>query len=363
MKTNNLTDIPTPALVLDLDGMESNIRRMADYFIQLRESGRNVGLRPHVKTHRCPGIARKQIEAGGTVGGVTCSKLSEAEVMVAGGISDVLIANQIAGRQRIGKLIDLGRKADVAVAVDNAQNIRDLAAAASADGRVLGVLVEIDVGLGRCGVRSIEDAVVLARLVRSLKGVEFRGLQGYEGHLVNVADRGEREAAVACDAAVLLAARKELASVGIDVPLISGGGTGTYDITSRIDGINEIQYVFMDTNYRKVLREFDCALFLLTTVVSVPEKGLIITDSGLKSLATDQGALPQPVGFAAKPLVCHEEHTLIRSQESGRFKIGDRIRLIVGHACTTVNLHDYYYCVRGDKVQDVWAIEARGKCQ
>jgi len=269
-------DVDTPVLLLDLDIMEQNIASMADL---VRRTP--VALRPHAKTHKTPIIAHKQLGAGAI--DITCAKLGEAEVMVAGGVRDVLIANQIVGRQKIDRLVRLARHADLMVAVDDARNVNALSQAAQAAGASLRVLVEVNVGMHRCGVEPGQPALDLAQTVDQAPHLTFAGLMGYEGHLVFVPSLEERVQRVRNDLHALIDTVEFVESNGLPVKIVSSGGTGTAMITSTLPQITEIQagsYVFMDGRYQTVEGlEFVCALSMLTTVVSRPAPDRIIIDA------------------------------------------------------------------------------------
>lgn len=352
-------EIDTPALVIDLDIMEANIAKMASYF-----AGRKSNIRPHFKTHKCPNIAHKQLQAGAA--GITCAKVEEAEALVNGGVlRNILIANQIVAKPKIAKLMGLNRHAEVMVCVDDPQNVADLSDAAQVFGVELGVLVEVNVGMNRCGVDTATEALELAKKVERAKGLKFMGLQGYEGHVVMVPDFDERKAAVHRDMQRLLDAREMIEKAGLRVSVVDGAGTGTYNITGEIPGVDEIQagsYLFVDANYLKVLKDFQPSLTVLTTVMRRPYNGRAVTDSGMKAVSNDQ-AMPQPLdleGVKVKRLA--EEHALLELENPRRdLKLGDKIDLIPGHVCTTVNLHDRYYGVRNGKVEVIWPVTGRGK--
>jgi D-serine deaminase-like pyridoxal phosphate-dependent protein len=351
------SEIDTPALLIDLEAMDQNIGRMAEYF-----KNRSASLRPHAKTHKCPIIAHKQIAAGAK--GITCAKLGEAEAMAQGGIGDILIANQIIGKEKIARLAALARHADMIVAVDEVSNLADLSEAAQAFGSTIGVVVDVDVGMGRCGVRNTQAALALARAAMKSKNIKFRGLMGYEGHCVFIQDRKERIEKCHLANAILVETAAAIRRDGIDVEIVSGGGTGTYDITGDYPGITEVEagsYVFVDARYIGVLDSFKPALSVLATVISRPEKNLIITDAGHKSLTTEFG-MPLIKGLhGAELFSLSEEHGKIRLAGESDLKPGDKIEFIPSHGCTTINLHDQYYGVRGDRLETVWEIAARGK--
>ncbi len=352
------SEIDTPALIIDLDAMERNIRRMADYF-----ADRPAKLRPHTKTHKCPIVAHKQIAAGAR--GITCAKLGEAEVMASSGIKDILIANQIIGKEKIARLAALARHADVIVAVDDPANARDLSDAARVFGSEIGVVVEVDVGMGRCGTRTTGQTVSLARLLDSLEGLGFRGLMGYEGHCVFIQDRKDQVEKCHLANSMLVEAAEAVRRAGIEVEIVSGGGTGTYDITGSYPGVTEVEagsYVFMDTRYLGVIGGFEPALTVLATVISRPGKDVVITDAGMKTVTQEFG-LPALKGVQGAELVkLSEEHGQIQlTGEAANLKPGDKVEFIPSHGCTTINLHDAYFAIRGDRLEAVWEIAARGK--
>lgn len=354
------SEIDTPALLVDLNALEANVATMADF---CRQTG--VAVRPHIKTHKTPAIARMQLDAGAI--GLTCAKLGEAEVMVdEADARDVLIANQIVGPTKIARLVRLAHKADLMVAVDDATNVAQLGAAARAGGVALRVLVEVDVGRERCGVLPGEPTLALAHRVAETEGLCFAGLMGYEGHLVTLPDEAERADKVRAAFAPLIETKRRLEADGLLVGIVSGAGTGTYALTGRISGVTEIQagsYVLMDRSYSQVEGlPFRQALTLLTTVISRPAPDRAVVDAGRKSITVDLG-LPQPTTWPELEVVSlSEEHGILRLAKPGQEpKIGDKLELVPSHVCTTVNLHDVFYALRGDTVEAVWPIAARGK--
>ena len=256
-----LADLDTPALCIDVDLFDANLKRMAEFF-----NGRAAKLRPHFKNNKCSQIALRQLEAGWTVG-MTCAKLGEAEVLAAAGCGDILIANQIIGPAKIARLVEVARKTvTMRVAVDQFENAAAIAAAAVRAGVTIGLLVEVDIGMGRCGVAPGRAALDLARRIVDLKGVRFDGLQAYEGHLVAVADREERRRRVREDMAKAIETRRIIEGDGLKVAIISGGSTSTYDATGTIEGVNEVQagtYPTMDHMYVKLSPEFAISLSIL----------------------------------------------------------------------------------------------------
>jgi D-serine deaminase-like pyridoxal phosphate-dependent protein len=303
-------------------------------------------------------LAHRQLKAGAAAG-ITCAKLSEAEALVAGGIADVLIANQVVGNSKCRRLAELNRRAVVRSAVDSAQNVRDLSDAAREAGVTIGLLVEVDIGMNRCGVPAGEPTFDLARQVHESKGLRFDGLQGYEGHLVQMPDAAERARRTAECIGRLVALRPELEKRGLPCAIISGGGTGTYDMTGNIEGMNEVQagsYALMDKRYKEIRPEFRNAMSVLATVISA-QPDHVVCDVGLKGVGSDFG-VPAVLGHPeaeVRPLA--EEHASVKNVHA---EIGDRLRLIPSHGCTTSNLHRRMIVVRGDVIEDVWPIEGSG---
>ena len=354
-------EIDTPALLIDLDVFEANIRTMADFFNTV-----NAELRPHAKTHKTPIIAHKQLEAGAI--GITCAKLGEAEAMVHSGIRDVLIANQVVGSQKIARLINLAKNSEIMVAVDDADNVDQLSAATEAKGATLRLLIEVSTGMGRCGTAPGEPTLTLAQHILKSKGLKFEGLMGYEGHTVARPDLIERKVETGKAVELLIDTKHFLEENGVEVGIMSGGGTGTYAITGSYPEMTEIQagsYVFMDSTYHNVEGvgdRFQCSLTLLTTVVSRPEPTRVIVDSGMKVLAKEFG-IPQPLAEGLEMRGLSEEHGTMDAEPSVDLKPGDKLEILPSHCCTTVNLHDRYYGVRNGIVESVWEIAARGKSQ
>jgi D-serine deaminase-like pyridoxal phosphate-dependent protein len=356
-----IEELDTPALLLDLDALERNIARMAAFF-----AGKPATVRPHAKTHKCPQIALLQVEAGAI--GITCAKVSEAEVMAAAGVSDILIANQVTGATKIERLTDLAGKCDLMVAVDDPANVQQLAGACATKGVRLRVLVEVDVGMGRCGTKPGRPALSLARQVAAASALQFEGLMGYEGHLVLVDDPTDRAKRVHEAFEPLAETLALLERNGLSAQIVSGAGTGTYDITGALPFVTEVQagsYVFMDSTYGKIRAEFEPSLSLLSTIVSRPVPERIVTDAGIKSLTREFG-WPVPLdGVRLAMRYLSEEHGVLDLAPDGQFdgQPGDKIRFQPSHCCTTVNLHDWFYVVRDGKVVDIWAVAARGCSQ
>jgi len=356
-----LTDVDTPALVLDLDAFEDNLQTMRN---AVRGSGSR--LRPHAKSHKCPEIARRQLAAGAV--GICCQKVSEAEAFVDAGIRDILIANEVVGAAKVRRVAQLARRARIAVCVDDPRNVSELSAAADALGVVIDVLVEIDVGANRCGVAPGEPAVQLVRAVKAAPYLHFAGLHAYHGPAQHVRDPRERQSAIEQAAQLVRGTRDALARYNIACETITGAGTGTFlfEATSRI--YNEIQpgsYIFMDADYAKNdwtgFPRFRQSLHVLTTVMSTTASGRVVVDAGLKASSVDSG-MPQVAGWPGLDYMRpSDEHGVVNVAPGAKAPaLGERLRLVPGHCDPTVNLYDHIVAARGDRVEAVWQISARG---
>ncbi|MEO8678965.1 MAG: DSD1 family PLP-dependent enzyme [Vicinamibacterales bacterium] len=359
-------EIPTPALLLDLDAFESNIARMAGH---LRE--RKRGFRPHGKTHKCPQVAQALIKAGAV--GICAARLSEAEVFADHGIRGLLITTAVVGAPKIARAIELAARApDTMFCVDNEQNLRDLNDAA----RVRGITVHLAVDLffGRTGIPPGAPALDLVRTIASLSNVAFAGLQSYDGAAAHTAPFDARAARTRGTMAQAIETRRLIENDGIACPMVTGGSTGTYRVDSEIEGMTELQpgsFVFMDMEYGQIggpngteYRDFKNALTVVTTVVSRPS-AFAVVDGGFKAFSTDRPFTPQPVGLAgARYEWAGDEHgRLFLADGAGGVKVGDRIEFIPPHCDPTVNLYDHIHALRGDRLEAVWPIAARGKSQ
>jgi D-serine deaminase-like pyridoxal phosphate-dependent protein len=353
-----LHEIPTPALVVDVNAMERNVRRMAEFFA---DSACKV--RPHFKAHKTPAIARRQLAAGSCTG-LTCATVGEAEVVVAERLTDdILIANQVLGPGKAARVAKLAARADVKVAVDSEAGLEDLAQAARAEGTEVGVVVDVNVGLPRCGIAPRQPALELAKQVEAAEGVRLCGLMGYEGHVVGIEDRGEREARAAKAMGRLLETAEMVRAAGLPCDIVSAGGTGTYDITGRMEGITEIQagsYVLMDTAYAKLDIPFELAFSVLGTVLSRPRPELCAADNGHKACSMDHGNPAVKGVEGASVMFLSDEHASITLPAESTVAVGDRIELWPSHIDPTINLHDVLYAIDGDEVVEVWPVAARG---
>jgi len=360
-------DIQTPCLVLDLDALERNIKKMGDY---AKDHG--MRHRVHGKMHKSVDVAKLQESLGGAVG-VCCQKVSEAEVFARGGIKDILVSNQVRDPQKIDRLARLPKYGcRTIVCVDDLDNVADLSAAAKKHGTELEVFVEIDCGAGRCGVSTTQDVVAIARAVDAADNLKFSGIQAYQGAMQHMDKYEDRKAKLDIAIDMVKDAVQGLRSVGLEPELVSGGGTGSYYFESTSGVYNELQcgsYAFMDADYGRILDqngkrvdqgEWENAMFILTQVMSHTKADKAICDAGLKAQSIDSG-LPVVYGRTdVKYIKCSDEHGVIEDP-SGVLKIGEKLKLVPGHGDPTANVHDWYVGVRGGKVESVWPVSARGK--
>jgi len=346
-------EIDTPALLVDLNEMESNLRQMAAFF-----ADKQVKLRPHFKNHKSPILARKQLEAGAI--GLTCATLREAEILADSGIRDILIANEIAGERELNQFVELSRRADVIVALDNETVAAEMAAVSRAQGIPLSVVVDLNVGLNRCGIQPGEPALNLAKKAVQL-GLKFRGVMGYEGHLQAFPQSEERDKVVRQVCQSLTDSRRLIENAGIPVEIVSTGGTGTYMIGGQYPGITDIQagsYLLMDTIYTNRGSTFSRSLTILATVISRPDQNRAVVDCGLKVLSGERGlsTVKDMEGVQLKAL--HAVHGLLETQNPDeRLQPGRKIELWVHYSDATVNLHDRMYGVRNGDVEEIIRIE------
>jgi D-serine deaminase-like pyridoxal phosphate-dependent protein len=352
----HVRDIPTPALVLDVAALERNIGRMAAFF-----APGACRLRPHFKAHKTPEIARRQLAAGSCVG-LTCATVSEAEV-AAEFCDDVLIANEPIGPGKCDRVARLAGRIRTTIAVDSTAGLEQISSAADRAGVTVGVLIDLNVGQTRCGVLPGVDAVALAGKAAATPGVDLRGVMGYEGHVVSLPDRAEREARTREAMAGLVETAALVRAAGLSCAIVSAGGTGTYDISGRIDGITEIQagsYALMDSDYGRLDVPFEQAFWALGTIVSRPDPRRCVADCGHKSMTKDHG-LPTVRGVDGASVVSlNDEHATIMIPAESPIAIGDRVFLRPSHTDPTINLHDVLYALDGEKVVGVWPIAARG---
>jgi D-serine deaminase-like pyridoxal phosphate-dependent protein len=345
---DRLEDVDTPALILDLDAFEKNLATLNDGV-----KGR-VRVRPHAKTHKCPDVAKRQIALGAV--GMCCQKVSEAEAMVEGGVADVLVSNEVVGAKKLERLAALSRRAKVGVCVDNAENVAQL----KGD---LDVYIELEVGMRRCGVEPGEAVVALAKEIA--KCHRFAGLQAYHGRAQHMRSMEERHAAIETAAQHVFHTKKLLEKNKIACPIVTGAGSGTYMLEVEAGAWDEIQpgsYAFMDADYAKnewaaPLPRFEHSLFVLATVMSrAPDRAIV--DAGLKASSIDSGMPGVWQRDGLRYTKASDEHGWI---EGGPLPaLGEKLQLVPGHCDPTINLYDWYVCVRRGVVEALWPITARG---
>ena len=360
-------DIQTPCLVLDLDALERNIKKMGDY---ARAHG--MRHRVHGKMHKSVDVAKLQGKLGGAVG-VCCQKVSEAEVFARGGIKDVLVSNQVRDPLKIDRLAripELGSR--TIVCVDDLANVADLSAAVQKHGTELECFIEIDCGAGRCGVTTTDAVVEIARAIEAAPGLKFTGIQAYQGAMQHLDSYDDRKAKLDVAIAMVKDAVEGLKAAGLKPKFVSGGGTGSYYFETDSGVYNELQcgsYAFMDADYGRILDksgnridqgEWENSLFILTSIMSHAKGDKAICDAGLKAQSVDSG-LPFIYGRDdVEYIKCSDEHGIIDDPD-GVLKVNDKLKLIPGHCDPTCNVHDWYVGVRGGKVESLWPISARGK--
>ena len=362
-----VSDLETPALLIDLDIMERNLRRVADY-----SRSHGLGLRPHTKTHKIPALGRRQLELGAS--GLTVAKVSEAEVMLRADPPDLLIAYPIVGRRKLERLMAVASKTRVTVAVDSLVAAGGLSDAASQTQVSVGVLAEVDAGLGRVGVAPGEELLRLAEEIERLPGLAFEGITFYPGHIKHLDENGLR---TLDDLGSLIRSMiGDFQKAGIPLRIVSGGSTPTLFHSHRLAGLSEIRpgtYIFNDRNtvVSGACSFEDCAASILSTVVSTAQQGRMILDGGSKTFSSDRLAGASEVSFGliaeapgAVLYQLNEEHGFVDLRKAGRkFSVGDRVHVIPNHVCVAVNLHECAYGIRGDDVEEAWKVEGRGKLQ
>ncbi len=354
--------LDTPILCIDLDVMESNIEKMARY---CREHG--VDWRPHSKCHKTPAIAMRQIEAGAI--GTTCPKTSEAEVMAQGGVRDILIANMVVGERKLERIAAMRRWADPIVACDHYAQVEPLAAVCRRRGVTVRVLIEVNIGLDRVGIRPGSDTLALAQAIDKLEGVELAGIMGYEGHLLTISDLVEKEEKIRSAMKVLVGCAESIRAAGIACDIVSAGGTGSFHITAQCPGITELQAgggIFMDPFYRNTcqVKDLEYALTVLATVVSRPQLDRAVLDCGRKTMNPDIH-MPVLAGeHDAEVVRLSAEHCELKlGTKSQGLQIGDKVELVVGYGDFTTVLHDEFFGFRKNQLETVWPILGRGKLQ
>ena len=361
-------EIQTPCLVVDLDALENNIRKMGEF-----AKAHNIRHRVHGKMHKSVDVAKLQERLGGACG-VCCQKVSEAEVFARGGIKDVMVSNQVRDPLKIDRLAQIPKLGARAICcVDDIENIPDLSAAAVRHGTQIECVVEIDCGAGRCGVTTTPEVVAIANAIEAAKGLRFAGLQAYQGAMQHMDQYDDRKAKIDVAVAMVADAMQGLKAEGLECDIVGGGGTGSYYFEGSSGVYNELQcgsYAFMDADYGRILDkdgnridqgEWENALFILTSVMSHAKADKAICDAGLKAQSVDSG-LPFIFGRDDVEYVkCSDEHGVIADPD-GVLKVNDKLKLVPGHCDPTCNVHDFYVGVRNGKVETVWPVSARGRC-
>jgi 3-hydroxy-D-aspartate aldolase len=354
-----IDEVDTPALLIDLDAFEGNLDRMAAL---AREAG--VKLRPHAKTHKSPVIARLQMARGAV--GQCVQKVAEAEILAWGGVGDILVSNEVAGSRKLARFAALSRISTAAICVDSEAGVAALEAAAEDAGLRLTALIEIDVGMDRCGIPPGPAVIALAQRIAASRWLRFGGLQAYQGGAQHQRTPDQRRASIAHAVAVAGETVADLNDVGLNCPIVGGAGTGTFALEAASGVYTELQvgsYVFMDADYARNEQAppFAQSLFVLTTVMSAPRRDLAVVDAGLKALAFDSG----PPVVWNRPGVTYagasDEHgKLVVSEGAEPPRFGERLRLQPGHCDPTVDRYDWYVGCRGDRVECLWPVAARG---
>jgi D-serine deaminase-like pyridoxal phosphate-dependent protein len=365
----HISELDTPAVLIDLDRMERNIRRAQEH------CGRHgKAMRPHIKTHKIPQIARMQVEAGAV--GITCAKLGEVEVMVGAGLREILLAYPIVGEAKLRRLVRVAQEANLTVAFDSLEVAQGISEAVGrygeGSGREIGALVEIDTGMGRCGIAPGPEMVALCRRVADLPGLRFRGLMTYQGWVTGTAE--ERAAKLQTEDERLKRILGDLAEAGLETPVVSGGSTPTLFQSHLVEPITENRagtYVFNDVNTVSTgaVTLDDCAMRIAVTVVSTAVPGQIIIDGGSKTFTSDRSAGPGEVthGYVVEDpelrfVKMNEEHGYVKRDRSTKsYRIGDRLHVIPNHVCVAMNMHEEVYGHRNGEVVETWPVAARGK--
>ena len=360
----HISELDTPAIVIDLDIMERNLRRMAEYTKQ-----HGLRLRPHTKTHKIPALGARQLALGAV--GLTVAKVSEAEVMIESGVSDLLIAYPVIGSAKMARVVEVAKKVRLTISVDSLEAARWISDAAARAGVTIHLLAEMDMGLGRVGVKPGADAVALAGAISKLPGVDLEGLAFYPGHIKNWAADGAAKMAAMSEA--VSSTLELLKKAGLEARVVSGGSTPTEWHAHEVKGMNEVRpgtYIFNDRNtiLCGACGVEDCAATILATVVSTSVDGQFIIDGGSKTFSSDKSAEPghgivmqaREANFARM----NEEHGYVELADArSRFKVGDRVNVLPNHVCVAMNLHEQVYGVRGETVERMWPVAARGKLQ
>ena len=347
-------ELITPALVLDIDAAQRNIDRMAS---ELKQMGAAT-IRPHYKTHKSPDLARRQLQAG--AGGLSMATVWEAAILAAAEMDDLFVVNTVAHPAKLRVLAELAREHRVLVAVDEADNAASASAAAVTAGSTLGIMVEVDTGMDRCGTDSAADCLTVAREVMDLPGLRFEGITGYEGHCSMTPDHDLRHERQQAAMKFFTDVARQLEADGIPCPIRSAGGIATWNWTAAYPGLTEIQagtYVVMDNFHGRMVPGFEHSLTIAATVIS-RQSGKVIVDAGNKSVADPADVTM--VGHDHPVLRFDEEHGIFDAADGSQLRVGDPVRLVPGYSPSTVNWYDAYHVVQDDIVVDIWPVIPRG---
>ncbi len=350
-------ELETPCFIVELDALESNYRVVSDTY---RDTV--CKMRQHTKNIKSPFLAKMQMEIGGSNGGVCTAKVAEAEIMVEGGITDILIPNQVVTHDKLDRVCALARHGDIKLCVDSVENVRTISDVATRNGVEIGILIEVDTSMGRAGVRSPEGGVAIAEAARDLPGVAFRGVMSHQnvGEAFSKEDRYLRgqETIDIC-----LEVKDAVEAAGIPVEIVSSGETFCYDVAAQIPGVTEVEggsYALMSTGYG-YMTEFQIAGKVLGTVLSTPRPGVVIGDVGMRSIAAPAGVLPTVDGLDGVEVESiHDDHIVLRTNGDSPLRVGDKFKLLPAHQDMLVNRWDQYVAVRDGAVEDVWDIPGRG---
>ncbi len=353
----SVTDLETPCFIVEVDALENNFRVVADTY---RDTA--CKMREHTKNIKSPFLAKMQMDFGGSNGGVCTAKVAEAEVMVQGGVTDILIPNQIVTDDKLNRLCALAKHGDIKVCVDSTENVQIISDVASRHGVEIGILIEVDTAMGRAGVRGPEAGVEIARFTLGLPGIRFRGVMSHQ----NVSDDKSKEGRHLRSLetfAFCIQVKDAVEAAGIPVEIVSSGETFSYDVATQIEGVTEVEggsYALMSTGY-DYMTEFQIAGKVLGTIVSTPRPGVAIGDVGIRSIAGPTGMIPTVEGLPGVEVESiHEEHIVLTANGVTPLQVGDKFKLLPAHQDMLVNRWDQYVAVRNDVVEDVWDIPGRG---
>ena len=352
-----MEDLETPCLIVDMDQLDHNMSVISEYY-----SDRETKLRGHSKNHKTPALAIRQINAGGTVGGVCAAKVSEAEVMVHSGIPSVMVTSEIIGPSKVNRLCNLADQAEIIVACEAADNARQLSVAASSRGVSLGVVIELETGLERCGVQDTESGVRLAELVNELPGLSFKGIMSHQMMSEVSSDKEDRILEGKLLIQPVIDLKDAIESIGIKVDIVSTGETWSYDVAGDIAGVTEVQggtYLFMETAY-SYMNDFNFAGMVLTTIISIPKPGIAIGDAGIRSVGAIKGMPWVYDRPSAEVINMDIDHCVLQTNEHELLHIGDQLRLVPGQQDAMVSRWDQIVGIRNSGVEVVWDVLARG---